>query len=329
MHSFNLQFRRGARRFVIALVLAGLLFWALDLLLYPCTFMRNDVHVLATEQRDVLILGTSNGKMDLDPDSMLEHTGLTGHNACVGGEYPVDAYFLAKLAMEKQHPSQIVFELDPGYLMTEKEPGNNYLLFYHEFPMSRAKLSYFAATLPDCDFRALLFPFYEYTLNQTLPHVGENLRLKLHRDYSVEHLKGSVQAYHENGMIEKYVVAEKDFPAYDPVAFDPDQIAPRNLEYLDKLIDLCKENDIRLVVSVMPLPEQTLKSDANWDGAWVWFAEYFKARDVEFFNFNREYYDLWSHDSIFYVDWDGHMNGESAKGFSRIFGMLVFSAANS
>ena len=180
--------RRGAVRCVIALALAALLFWALDFALYPCTFMRNDVHTIVSEPRDVLILGTSNGKMDLEPDSMLDGTGLTGHNACVGGEYPVDAYYLARLALEKQHPSQIVFELDPGYLMTEKEPGNNYLLFYHEFPMSRAKLDYGLATLPDCDFRALLFPFYEYPLTQTIPHAAESMRLKAARDYGTEHL---------------------------------------------------------------------------------------------------------------------------------------------
>ena len=316
--------RRGAVRCVIALALAALLFWALDFALYPCTFMRNDVHTIVSEPRDVLILGTSNGKMDLDPDSMLDGTGLTGHNACVGGEYPVDAYFLARLALEKQHPSQIVFELDPGYLMTEKEPGNNYLLFYHEFPMSRAKLDYGLATLPDCDFRALLFPFYEYPLTQTIPHAAESMRLKAARDYGTEHLKGSVQEYHENGFIEKYVVAESAFPKYTPERFDADKIAPRNLEYLDRLIALCKERGVRLVVSVMPLPEKTLQADAGWEQAWDWFSDYFSERDVEFYNFNREYYDLWSHDSVFYVDWDGHMNGESARGFSRVFGTLVF-----
>ena len=74
---------RHPLRWILALLIAAALFFALDLLLYPCTFMRNDVHALAAEQNDVLILGTSNGKMDLDPACMLEGTGLTGHNADV------------------------------------------------------------------------------------------------------------------------------------------------------------------------------------------------------------------------------------------------------
>ena len=317
--------RRGLVRCVLLAVAAAVLFSALDLALYPCTFMRNDIHALTTEPHDVLILGTSNGKMDLDPESMLTGTGLTGHNLCVGGEYPVDAYYLARLALETQRPQQIIFELDPGYLMTEKEPGNNETLFIHEFPLSRAKLEYFGATLLQRDFRAALFPFYEYSLTYTLPRAPETLQRKLARDYGTAHLQGSAQAYHADGFIEKYPVAEAAFPAYTPVAFDADALVSENLEYLDRLIELCRAEDVRLVFAVMPLPERTLRDDgANWDAAWDCFADWFAARDVEFFNFNREYYDWYSHDAANYVDYDGHMNGDSARAFSQIFGALVF-----
>lgn len=317
-------FRRGVARCVILLVAAAVLFAALDLALYPCTFMRNDIHALISEPHDVLILGTSNGKMDLDPESMLTGTGLTGHNLCVGGEYPVDAYYLARLALETQRPQQIIFELDPGYLMTEKEPGNNETLFLHEFPLSRAKLEYFGATLLQRDFRAALFPFYEYPLTYTLPRAPETVQRKLARDYSETHLTGSAQAYHANGFIEKYPVAESAFPAYTPEMFDADAVSAANLEYLDRLAALCREENIRFVIAVMPLPEQTLRADANWDGAWDCFADWAQQRDVEFYNFNREYYDWYSHDAACYVDYDGHMNGDSARAFSQIFGALVF-----
>lgn len=325
MRSSDASPRRGLVRCVLAVVIAAVLFWALDFALYPCTFMRNDVHAVVTAPCDVLVLGTSNGKMDLDPDGMLTGTGLTGHNLCVGGEYPVDAYYLAKLALEKQHPQQIIFELDPGYLMTEKEPGNNELLFLHEFPLSKAKLQYFAATLPDRDFRSMLFPFYEYSLTYELSKVRDTVHQKATHNYDVSYLKGRVQEYHESGFIEKYPVAEQDFPAYDPVPFDRDAVLPEHFAYLDRLASLCREEGIRFVVTVMPLPERTLQTDAGWDAAWDCFSDWCAERDVEFFNFNREYYGAFSHDASCYVDYDGHMNGDSARAFSQIFGALVFS----
>ena len=325
MHNSEPKRRHGALAFAATVIAAALLFALLDFLLYPCTFMRNDINAITTQGHDVLILGTSNGKMDLDPERMLEGTGLTGHNACVGGEYPVDAYFITRLALEKQRPSQIVFELDPGYLMTEKEKGNNYLLFYHEFPISWAKAAYFGATLLDSDFRAALFPFYEYPLSYELSKLRDTTYQKATHNYDVSYLKGTVQEYHENGFIEKYPVLEERFPAYEPVAFDAGEIRETNLRYLEKLIELCRQEDIRLGVAVMPLPEKTLREAANWDGAWDFFSDWFAARDVEFYNFNREYYDFWTHDAVCFVDYDGHMNGDSARAFSRIFGTLVFS----
>lgn len=40
---------------------------------------------------------------DIDPDTMEEVTGRSGHNMCVGGEYGIDAYYLTKLIKEKQN----------------------------------------------------------------------------------------------------------------------------------------------------------------------------------------------------------------------------------
>lgn len=78
MHSF----KKGIK-LVICLLICALVIKAMDILLYPCTFVRNDIHTVTNEQKDVVILGTSNGMSDLDPDSMLEGTKRTGHNLCV------------------------------------------------------------------------------------------------------------------------------------------------------------------------------------------------------------------------------------------------------
>lgn len=45
--------------------------------------------------------------------------------------------------------------------------------------------------------------------------------------------------------------------------------------------------------------------------------------EVEYLNFNTEYYDLFSHDITKYTDYDGHMNGESARNYSTILGYFL------
>ena len=174
---------------VLVLAVCITLLVGLDMALYPCTFMRNDIHAVVNNQYDDIILGTSHGMTDIDPAVMEEITGRTGHNMCVGGEYVIDAYHIAKLIAEKQKPTRIIYEVDPEYLVSKKEEGNNYLLFYHEFPFSKAKLEYFWNSIADCNFRTVLFPWYEYSLSYELGKVKETFSQKWNKDYDISHLK--------------------------------------------------------------------------------------------------------------------------------------------
>jgi hypothetical protein len=266
---------------------------------------------------------------DLDPDTMLEGTGLSGHNLCVGGEYPVDAYYLTKLVLETQNPKTVIFELSPGYFTTEKEKGNNYLLFYHEFPASITKAEYYVDTMLDCDFRSPLFAFHEYSLSYELSKIKDTVYQKTTGNYDVSYLKGSAQEYHENGFIEKYPVAIEDFPSYSPTLFSSDEVKETNMEYLSKLIELCKDEGIEFIVTTMPLSSTMLKAEADsYNEAWDYFTEYFDEQGVTYYNFNREYYKSFTHDLADYVDYDGHMNGDTARAFSKVFGEVVFGEEN-
>ena len=304
---------------IVFLLIMAIILVFLDIAMYPCTFVRNDIHAALTEDKDVIILGSSNGKMGIDPDVLLRGTDKSGQNLCVGGEYPIDAYYITKLLIEKNKPEEIIFELDPGYFMTEKEAGNNALLFYHEFPMSKAKLQYYFDYLLSEDIRSTLFPQYEYSLIYEIQHMKETLTRKINKDYDISYFKGEVQEYHENGYIEKYDVDEDDFPAYEPELFDEDKIVDENLEYMAKLIELCHNNDIALSIVIMPLPKETLKEYRDsFDAQWDYFDDYLSSFDsIDIYNFNTEYYKSVSHDTSLYVDYDGHLNAEGAAKFSK------------
>ena len=51
------NFKKVLKTFLVLVVCAALLA-ALDLVLYPCTFMRNEVHAVVTQQFDDIIVGT-------------------------------------------------------------------------------------------------------------------------------------------------------------------------------------------------------------------------------------------------------------------------------
>ena len=296
----------------------------LDMALYPCTFMRNDIHAVVNNQYDDIILGTSHGMTDIDPAIMEEITGRSGHNMCVGGEYEIDAYYIAKLIAEKQKPSRIIYEIDPGYFVSEKEEGNNYLLFYHEFPFSKSKAEYFWNSIAKCNFRTILFPWYEYSLSYELGKVKETFSQKWNRDYDISHLKSATQEYHESGFIERYPVDTSKLKMEDLKLFDKKQINTQNLEYLGKLIDFCKENGIEFVAVTTPVPIDTLRAYSdNFNEAWKYFGEYFDERGITYLNFNTQYFKAFTHDLKAYTDYDGHMNGKAAEEYSRVLANIL------
>lgn len=319
MHSFRGKIRAALTILLIAAILLGL-----DFMLYPCTFMRNDIHTVCTEPHQDIFLGTSHGKINIDPEIVEGITGRSGHNLCVGGEYGIDAYYLVKLLLERQKPERIIYEIDPGYFVMEKEPGNNYLLFYHEFPLSMAKLEYFWASMPDCDFRSVCFPWYEYSLGYEISRISDTVYQKWHHNYDVSYLKGQSQEYHENGFIERYPVDVTKLKLTEPRLFTKQDVKEKNIDYLEKLIRLCEEEGIDFVAVTTPVPDEALKAyPDNYDAAWEYFETFFEERGIRYLNFNTEYYEFFSHNLINYTDYDGHMNGEAAGNYSEILGYLL------
>ena len=315
MHNFKKTIR-------VAAVIAA----ALCLLLYPCTFIRNDIHAVTTQTYDDIYLGTSHGKMNIDPSSMQEVSGRTGHNLCVGGEYSVDTFFMAKLILEKGHqPKRIVYEVSPGYFVQEKEEGNNYLLFYHEFPLSLAKLDYFRTSIAKCNLRTLFFPWYEYPLSYELQHLKETVARKWNHDYSGDGMQTETQAYHEDGFIERYPVDPATFSFDGMYAMYPEDIIARNMDYLKKLIDLCKEKNIEFVAVTTPLPAVTLREfSEGYEAMGAYYESFFEEQQVRYLNFNNmDYYPLTDHSVENFTDLDGHMNGDAARTFSKVLAELL------
>ncbi|MCR5543957.1 MAG: hypothetical protein K6F55_07380 [Eubacterium sp.] len=300
--------------------------WAADYILYPCTFMRNDIHAISTRTFDDVYVGTSHGKMNIDPETIEKVSGRTGHNLCVGGEYPEDVLYLTKLMIEKGHtPQRLIYEVSPGYFVREKEEGNNYLLFYHEFPISLSKLDYFRDSLLKCNFRTLCFPWYEYDLSYELKHAKETVKKKSSRDYSENGFATETQRYHESGFIERYPVDLSDADISDVDEWFPEDIVDKNMKDLEETISLCKDNGIEFVAITTPLSDMTYEGcKEGSDSLNTYYADFFEGQGVRYINFNYgKYYDMTAHDLNSYTDLDGHMNGDAARKFSDILAKVL------
>ena len=73
-----------------------------------------------------------------------------------------------------------------------------------------------------------------------------------------------------------------------------------------------------------PLPGATLSKyqEQFWD-AWDFFNAFFEEQDVDYINFNEDYYNSFSHDITCFTDFDGHMNGDAAREFSAVLANVL------
>ena len=308
-------------RLPVFCILAAFILIAMDYALYPCTFMRNDIHAVTTQTFDDIYMGTSHGKINIDPESVGLRSSRTGHNLCVGGEYPQDCIYMLRLMIEKGHkPERIVYEISPGYLVREKEEGNNYLLFYHEFPLSLAKLSYFMHSVAKCNFRTLFFPWYEYPLSYELANMRDTVRTKWEQDYSADRFRTASQEYHDSGFIARYAVDTSTFTTDDLTPTPVSQIVPENMEQLKKLVELCRKEGIRFCAVTTPIPLPNLQAFAqDYREVWDYLGAFFEEEQVPWINFNdTEHFNLFTHDISAFTDMDGHMNEAAARAFSGV-----------
>lgn len=59
-----------------------------------------------------------------------------------------------------------------------------------------------------------------------------------------------------------------------------------NIDYLDKIVAFCKENDIRLIIVTTPVSLTTVCRYDNFDWSYDWYKNYCAENDLEFYDFN-------------------------------------------
>lgn len=99
-----------------------------------------------------------------------------------------------------------------------------------------------------------------------------------------------------------------------------------NLEYFNKFIELCKENDIRIVLIVTPVTEMMILKYNNMDEMFSQYIELAKKYNCEYYDFNldKKANELYSQkESFFDIT---HMSDDGAEIFSTRLSEIVKNA---
>ena len=256
---------------------------------------------------DIMYFGSSNTYCSFNPLIFYEETGIKSYVFASQQQPTWATYYYIKEALKTQELKLIVLDV----LMFSKQEeyyddGVNYS-YMDDIPMSKNKIELAFASAESGKRFELLFNFMKYhsRWSELTQEDYEFDRSKTH-----DYLKG-------------YVLLEETYPqASEPEPCPDDDMSPlleKNENYLNKIIELAKEEGIPLLL--VKTPSNALKSDRRFFNSVKMIAE---QTGVDYIDYNDEYPEIGFVMQEDFYD-KSHLNYKGAEKFTRYFAQDIIS----
>ena len=295
-----------------------------NFVLVPPGLTRVILHDLeSSDDYKCIILGTSHGSYGIDADIVSQESGIKTMNLCIGGEYLQDSYYLLKQVFETNNPDTIVLDVDFQYLVNVPKNSVAANFIYNAYPNSLDKLSYFNDKILKMEYRATLFTWMDYRNNYS--DVITIAKTKLGSDY-MNYSGNAVilekqDVYNGNGFIYRKRTDNLKKDTMPNLTWNDTNVDQESIEYLKKIIDLCKSKNTKIIMTTMPVSVETITNSIDgFDMAYTYLSDLAKANDIEYYNFSLVKEGVFSRSIDDYWDYDGHLYGDAAQRFSVVLG---------
>ena len=298
----------------------------------PYQFTRVKIHRIETKDYQDLILGSSHANSALNPSVMKEKTGRKGFNAAAGGQFPMDNYYLLRDALKKHSAERVILEYDPTYWVTWDSFNRTARYQLSVMEPSTVKLAYFAELCLPGDLRYVFLPWSLYDINiERMKEIVEGKHSKAYRKYSFRFFNNDTQTFHKDGFLalKDYAASDKSTPQY---SFDKgtEENVKKNRKQFERILKLCRERDIEVVVVTTPVPPETFsENEAFYAEAHEMMQELLQPYGYRFLDFvapeeteeTAAYAGAWDSDD--FSDGEGHMRVSAANEFSAVVGEML------
>lgn len=255
----------------------------------------NLIYDLPKNSVDVLLLGSSHMNCTISPMDLWNDYGITSFNAAIGDQSIPSSYFELRELLKVQKPKVVVLEtwfIDKTTMMTVGAEARLHW-FTNNIPMSSGVSEAIQTLIPeDQDKTEYYLNFYTFH-NRWKELVEKDFNPTL--EYSRTNRGANAQVYNRHTVIE--------YPAIVPQS-ETEMPPELPLEYVYKIIKLCRENGVALVFMVQPYNgSDTVQKMMNYVDAvaedeGVQFVNFFYLLDEVGFDFATDMAD-WQHVNYF------------------------------
>lgn len=271
------------------------------------TSVQDNFRQLTKDSVDVVFIGQSHCFCSIDPNLLADEYGIESFMLATSAQTVPMSYYAAKEAIEFQHPKKIVMEV--AYCANDfrtVEDGMTHA-FFDGMPNGKAKKEAIKDLIDKEDriYYYLNFGMYHTRWKDlTEDDYKSNLTMKRGEYYSED------------------VFPNWDYPV---VAADEKKNMPEEMErYMDLLVELCKEENVELILFCAPFGIQDDFDDRREDlkerqRIFNYIEDYAKEKNVRYYNLFNELDSIYEYGLNDETDWKDsqHLNASGQKKLTR------------
>ncbi len=261
---------------------------------------------------DFAVSGSSHGMTSLIPDILDEELDVDSYNLSIPSATMRDRYELLQLELARNPVDTVVIELSHDALTrTSEERDIEGALYLFAKLKPRERMRYFFQVVSPSDYDVAYSNFMERGL-QCL----KDLFTGTWTAWNHTSDKGYAPLF--EGTADKSWIAEDYTAHYNLYEYGTEQIESE-VEWLDRLLDLCEENDVEVFLTTVVVSETEICENSNFDEITGWYRQIAEERGLRYIDFNlyKEHYEMFSDEEDF--NDSIHLSVAGAKKFSALF----------
>lgn len=277
--------------------------------------MYNEEHI------DLLFLGASHVYRGIVPECVEEKLNLSVYNAGSSNQFPEDSFFLLKEILNRKKTVSVVYDIN--YAMFQNYPEDSSIrthILLDYFKPGWNKADYALNVLENPFYASLCYSnFMRFKETWKKPRqVAENLYTHLfdrrYKCLDYGYADKDIERYAGKGFVYSYQEMKENNYAFIP--WDESTINWEQVNYLDKIIDLCRERGVNLYFISIPVYSGHLVKEPRYNEIHNFFTQKARNEGITYIDFNLDEECSLKSDSSMYMD-ASHLNGKGAEAFSE------------
>jgi len=273
------------------------------------------------EKIDLAFVGPSYVYRGVSPQLIDEKTGLSTFNLGTSAQKPVDSYYMIKEAYRVHKIKYIILDVSLNFYIKSSYSSQNTstYLVYDRMENSDVKTEYLVSAFDFDEYPKAFCKSSHYSI-YSFSQLTNNVKYKFSEDY-----KNFIAPSHYNEWYDGkgFVDSLGEYSGNDDISEIEVTFLQENLDYLNRIIDFCNENGIKLIAVTSPKSSDYLKQYPDYAENMAVFENIFKENGIFYTDVNRAG-EISNYDNSCFMD-IGHLNGKGAEIYSKYLSELIKS----